>query len=420
MLDYKSFTKNELIKEKEKLIKICKEKASKNLSLNISRGKLSKEQLNISNDMLNISSYMSKYNIDTRNYGEPFGLLELRELFSSITGIEAENIVIKGNSTLNAIYDTISDLFLFGDGHNIPWKNIKKISFLCPVPGYDRHFSILEKFGINMINIETTNNGIDMDTVESLCLKDDSIKGIICVPKYSNPTGICYDDDTISRLARLKTKAKDFKIFLDNAYMFHYIYKNIDILNIYDELKKYGNENRLLYFFSTSKINFSGSGICMIGGSRSTMSYIKNNLNIKTIGYDKISQLKTAMFLKDKKNILSIMDKHKDILKEKFDICLNILKKHFDKSDILTYTKPLGGYFICVYTKKGIAKSTVKMCGDLGLIITKAGSTYPYGIDKNDSNIRLAPSFLNIDELKEAMDIFCVCVKLSYIKNIKI
>lgn len=390
-----------------------------NLDLNISRGKPSKIQLDISNDILSINEYMAKNNVDTRNYGEVFGLFETRELFKNLLGLD--DVIICGNSTLNNIYNLIANLFLFGSSSNVPWSKAKKIKFLCPVPAYDRHFAILEKFGIEIICIDIVKNGIDMEKVEKLLINDDTIKGIICVPLYQNPTGICFDDDTVRRIANIKAKAKDFKIFWDNAYIFHHLYKEISLLNIFEACENESLKNRIIYFFSTSKITFAGSGISIISSGQEALKEIKDAMQIQTIGYDKINQLKTTLFLKDKQNLKKIMEKHANILRPKFELVLKILDENF-KDDIILYNRPLGGYFICVYTKYKIANEIVEKCKEVGLIITEAKSTYPKGKNLNN-NIRIAPSFLNIEDLALATEIFCLCVKIvnqNYLSNINI
>lgn len=391
-----------------------------NINLDMSRGKPSEKQLNLSNEILNIDiNYKTKENLDARNYGCLDGLLECKELFAEILDLKKENILIGSNSTLNMIYDMITRFYIWGTDGQKPWKDLDKIKFICICPGYDRHFDILEKFGIDMIPIQIEKDGINVKKIEELCLKDELIKGIICVPLYSNPTGTCYNDETVINLAKMKTKAKDFKIFWDNAYAIHYVYKKVNCLNILEESKKYGNENRILYFFSTSKIIFAGSGVSILASGEKMLAQIKKHLAIQTIGYDKINQLKTVAFLKNKQNTLSLMDKHAEILKQKFDIVLQKLNQNFKNTDFLKWDIPLGGYFISVYTKNGCAKKVVDMCKKVGLILTEAGSTYPKKYDEKDSNIRIAPSFPNKKELEKAMDIFCLCVKIVSLENYK-
>ncbi|WP_291953388.1 aminotransferase class I/II-fold pyridoxal phosphate-dependent enzyme [Campylobacter sp.] len=402
----------------EELYKQYEKYLGENLQINMARGKPSNAQLSLSNDLLNIKiNYHTKENFDARNYGCLDGLLECKELFSEILDIKKENIIIGGNSTLNMIYDIISRFYIWGTNGQKPWGKCEKIKFICPCPGYDRHFDILEKFGIEMIPIELEKNGLNMEEIENLCINDDDIKGIICVPLYSNPTGTCYNDETILRLAKMQTKAKDFKIFWDNAYAIHYIYEKIQCLNLLKESEKFGNENRVLYFFSTSKITFAGGGVAILASGKEMIEETKKHMSVQTIGYDKINQLKTVAFLKNKENTLKLMDKHADILKEKFDIVLNKLNENFENGKMLKWEKPLGGYFVSVDTEKGCAKRVVKMCKNLGITLTDAGSTYPKKIDLKDTNIRIAPSFPEKEELEKAMDIFCLCVKIVSIEN---
>lgn len=415
MKDFSILSKDELLKYREELQKQYDSYLIEKLDLNMSRGKPCKEQLDLSNNMLNINDYISSDNIDLRNYGILDGIKEAKEFFASLLDIDKNNIIIGGNSTLNMIYDAISRLYMFGYMGSTPWCRLEKVKFLCPVPGYDRHFDILEKFGFEMINIPITKDGINMDMVEDLCKNDENIKGIICVPLYSNPTGTCYSKETVDRLAKMQTKAKDFKIFWDNAYAIHYIYEKIELYNIFEACKKYNTENRIMYFFSTSKINFPGGGVSLLAGSDNTIKDTLSHLSIQTIGYDKINQLRTVKFLKDKENTLKFMDKHANILRPKFDIVLNTLEENFNNNPILKWQKPKGGYFVSVDTLEGLAKKVVAMCKELGVVLTDAGSTYPKKQDPKDSNIRLAPSFPDIEELKKAMDIFCLCVKIATI-----
>mgnify|MGYP001624305722 CR=1 FL=1 len=415
MKNFYNLTKKELLQEKEKLQKQYNNYLKQNLNLDMSRGKPCKEQLDLSNDMLNINDYISNDNIDLRNYGILDGIKEAKQFFGNLLDINENNIIIGGNSTLNMIYDEIARLYMFGYMDNTPWCNLEKVKFLCPVPGYDRHFDILEKFGFEMINIPVTENDINMDIVEDLCKNDESIKGIICVPLYSNPTGTCYSKETVERLAKMKTKAKDFKIFWDNAYAIHYIYEKVELYNIFEACEKYNTQDRILYFFSTSKINFPGGGVSLLAGSDNTIKDTLKHLSKQTIGYDKINQLRTVKFLKNKENTLKFMDKHANILKSKFDIVLNTLEENFSNNPILKWEKPKGGYFVAVDTLEGLAKKVVVMCKELGVTLTDAGSTYPKKQDPKNSNIRIAPSFPSLEELQEAINIFCLCVKIATI-----
>lgn len=418
-MDIKSLSLEEIKVLTQQLYEKYEMYLSQNLQLNMARGKPSSEQLDISNEILNIKiDYNTKDNIDARNYGVLDGISECKEIFSELLDINKDNIIVGGNSTLNMIYDAITRFYIWGTNGQIPWGKCEKVKFICPCPGYDRHFDILEKFQFEMIPVALKDDGPDMNEIEKLVFEDENIKGIICVPLYSNPTGTCYSNETISRLAKMQTKAKDFKIFWDNAYALHYIYKKISILNILDECEKYGNEDRVLYFFSTSKINFPGAGVSILAGSKKTIEETKKHMSIQTIGYDKINQLRTVAFLKNKQNTLNLMGKHANILRPKFDIVFEILNENFKNGEMLKWDKALGGYFISVYTEKGCAKDVVKMCMEAGVILTPAGSTYPYKNDLNDCNIRIAPSFPNEKELKIAMEIFCLCVKIVSLNKI--
>lgn len=417
-MNLKSLSKKDLENLKIKLEAEYQKYLEQNLNLDMSRGKPCKAQLDLSNQLLESINYISQENIDTRNYGVLDGISECKNLFSEILDIPANNIIIGGNSTLNMIYDCITRLFIWGSKGNLPWIKHKNIKILCPCPGYDRHFNILEKFNFEMIPINITENGIDIEKVEKLSKEDESIKGIICVPLYSNPTGVCYSDETVSRLAKMETKASDFKIFWDNAYAIHHIYENKSLLNIFTECLKYKTEDRLLYFFSTSKVTFAGAGISILAGSENTITETKNHLNIQTIGYDKINQLRTVNFLKNKENTLLHMKKHSEILKPKFEIVLNSLFSNFSKTDVIKWSKPLGGYFVSIYTMKNCASKIINLCKNAGLILTKAGSTYPKNQDISDNNIRIAPSYPYEDELEKAMHLFCICVKIVSIEKL--
>ena len=416
-MNYKEMTKKELLEELELVRQKYKEYLKCGLNLDMSRGKPSDEQLDLSNDILKIDTFKTKDGKDARNYGILDGIEEAKELFSDILDLPKENILIGGNSTLNMLYDCIARLYMFGDGENKPWHKYDKIKILCLVPGYDRHFDIMEEFGFEMININLTKDGFDIEKVRSLCKDDDSVKGIICVPVHSNPTGVCFSKKALENLASLETKAKDFKIFYDNAYAIHHIYENIEIDNIFKLCKKYDTLDRLLYFFSTSKITFAGGGISMLCGSDKTIEYTKRHLSKQTIGYDKIAQLKTVLFLKNKNNTIEHMKKHANILKPKFDIVFSKLEENFKDNAILSWENPKGGYFVSVNTEKNLAKEVVRLCKGCGLILTNAGSTYPYKKDENNSNIRIAPSYPPLDELQTAMDIFCICVRLATLEK---
>lgn len=413
-------SKDTLISMKAELENEYEAFKAKKINLDMSRGKPSSEQLNLSNGILNLKldTYITQEGIDARNYGILDGISETKNLFSQLLDIPAGNIVIGGNSSLNLIYDNFTRLYIFGSLGCTPWGKLDKVKILCPVPGYDRHFAICEEFGFEMVNIPMDENGPDMDMVERLVKEDESIKGIICVPLYSNPGGICYSDEVVERLARMETAAKDFKIFWDNAYAIHHVYKKVQLLNIFDACKQYNTQDRILYFFSTSKIIFPGSGVALVAASDNCIEEIKLHFGKQTIGYNKISQLRTYKFFKDAQGVLAHMDKLAEELKPKFDIVLDKLNSEFADSDMLTWTKPLGGYFIAVDTIEGCAKETVRLAKEAGLSLTDAGATYPYKNDPKDSNIRIAPSYPCCEDLKQAIEFFCVCVKLAAVNKV--
>ncbi len=393
-----------------------------NLKLNMARGKPSPEQLNLSLEMMDVlnssSDFNSRDNVDLRNYGICDGIPEMKEFISELSGIPSENFIIGGNSSLSMMFDTISYFMIKGAGGCSPWGSQEKVKFLCPSPGYDRHFAISEYFGMEMIVIPMTETGPDMDLVEKLVRDDEQIKGIWCVPKYSNPQGITYSDETVRRLANLKTAAKDFRIIWDNAYFIHDLSDNGDtLLNILNECKKAGTENLPIIFFSTSKITFPGAGVAFMACAGENLVALKKMYSIKTVGFDKLNQLRHLRFLKDKPTILNHMKKHRKILKPKFDLIIDILKREFLNNPIIKWKNPNGGYFISVETCSCCAKRVVELCKDAGVILTDAGATYPHKNDPNDSNIRLAPTYPDRNELKLAMELFCVCVKIAFIEK---
>lgn len=411
---------DELLKAQQELTAEYDRLKSCNLSLDMSRGKPAAAQLDLSNGILTLQldSYINCEGNDVRNYGILTGIKECRHLFAELLGIKEDNIIIGGNSSLNLIYDAIARYFMFGKLGSTPWSKLDKVKVLCPVPGYDRHFAICEEFGFEMINIPMDNNGPDMDMVEKLVKEDDSIKLMLCVPLYSNPSGICYSDEVCERLAKMETAAEDFTIIWDNAYGIHHVYSETKLANIFDLAAKYGNEDRILYFFSTSKITFPGSGVALIASGDKAIAEIKRRFGIMTIGYNKINQLRTYSFFKSPEGMMEHMKKLGAMLKEKFDIVLNKLDEEFDDNDLLTWTKPGGGYFISVNTLPGCAKETVRLAKECGLILTDAGATYPYKKDPEDSNIRIAPSYPTVEELEKAIEVFCICVKLAAVNKL--
>lgn len=387
------------------------------LCLNMARGNPCKEQLELSVDMLSLfndGNFVSENGIDVRNYGMLDGIPEAKELFSDMIGVDDDEVIIFGNSSLNAMFWAVQTAYNKGILGCTPWAQYEKIKFLCPVPGYDRHFKVTEFFGIEMINIPMTKNGPDMDIIEKLVAEDDSIKGIWCVPQYSNPDGISYSDETVRRFANLHPAAKDFRIFWDNAYCIHHLTDNpVMILNILDEAKKAGNEDIVYIFGSTSKITFPGAGVAVMGASKKNVEELKKYLGISIISYDKMNQLRHVKFFGSFKNMCEHMKKHKAIIAPKFKLVCRILEQHIAPLGIGSWTNPEGGYFISFNSMKGCAKRIVKLCSEAGVTLTGAGATFPYGIDPDDRNIRLAPTYPPMEDLEKAMELFVICVKLA-------
>ncbi len=413
-------SKSELIELQQGLLNEYNKIKANKIQLDMSRGKPSPEQLNLSNGILSLSidNYIDTDGNDVRNYGVMDGIRECRELFSKLLNIPQNNIIIGGNSSLNLIYDAFTRLYIFGSLGSTPWGKLDKVKILCPVPGYDRHFAICEELGFEMINIPMTDKGPDMNMIEEMVAKDASIKAILCVPLYSNPDGICYSDETVERLAKMPTAAEDFKIFWDDAYAIHHVYEEIKQLNIFEACKKYGTDDRILYFFSTSKVTFPGSGVALIASGDRYITDIRSHFSKQTIGYNKVNQLRTYCFFRTPEGIREHMRKLGNMLKEKFDIVLSTLDREFKDTDLLSWHKPMGGYFISVYTMEGCAKETVRLAKEAGLTLTNAGASYPYGKDPHDSNIRIAPSYPSCEDLKTAMEIFCICVKLAAVNKL--
>ena len=424
MVPYRELSKEELLELKSRLEAKYQEFQSKNLKLDMSRGKPSIEQLDLTMEMMDVlnshSDLTSEDGLDCRNYGGLDGIPEAKRLMQEIMEVGDEEIIIYGNASLNIMYDTISRSMTHGVMGSTPWCKLDKVKFLCPAPGYDRHFAICEFFGIEMITVPMTPDGPDMDIVEKLVSEDEAIKGIWCVPKYSNPQGYVYSDETVIRFANLKPAAKDFRIFWDNAYCVHHLYFDdpVEILNIVGECKKAGNPDMVYKFASTSKISFSGAGIAALVASKANIDDIKKQLAIQTIGYDKINQLRHARFFKNKAGVLEHMKKHAAIMRPKFEAVLNVLETELGGLEIGEWTKPKGGYFISFDSMEGCAKTIVAMMKDAGVVMTSAGATFPYGKDPKDSNIRIAPSFPPLEELELAAQIFTVCVKLASVNKL--
>lgn len=419
MSGYKEMSKEQLLHEKDLLEQKFKEVQERNLKLDMSRGKPSAAQLNLSNGLMDVlngdSDMMSEAGVDCRNYGLMDGIPEARKLLADMSEVPEKNILIYGNSSLNVMFDTVARAVCMGVCGHTPWGRLDKpVKFLCPVPGYDRHFGITEFFGIEMINVPLLETGPDMDMVEKLVAEDDSIKGIWCVPKYANPTGISYSDETVRRFARLKPAAKDFRIFWDNAYVVHHLYEDnqAQILNILDECEKAGNPDIVFQFCSTSKVSFPGAGIAAISASAANIADIKKKLTIQTIGHDKINQLRHVKFFKDQKGIQEHMMKQAAIIRPKFEMVEEMLTEEIASRGIGTWMHPLGGYFISFEALEGCAKKIVEKCKEAGVVLTGAGSPYPYKKDPKDSVIRIAPTYPSMDELKEAAKVFTVVVRL--------
>ena len=386
------------------------------LDISMARGKPCPEQIDLSMPMLDIinsESDLYGYGGDYRNYGLLDGIIECKKMFSCITGLKLGNIIVCGNSSLNIMAALLDKSMIHGVNGGIPFSKQAHIKWLCPVPGYDRHFTICEALGIEMINIPMDDNGPDMDLVEQY-IKNPEVKGIWCVPKYSNPTGITYSDEVVRRFARLKPAAKDFRIYWDEAYIAQSTFDGgyEPLLNIYDECVKNNNEDIVYIFTSTSKMTFPGSGVAMLGASPNNIEDIEKVLKYQTIGFDKLNQYRHALFFKDEKTIREHMNKHAAILKPKFDLVLSIFEKEI--KDIARWDKPKGGYFISLYVKK--ASEVVKYCKEAGVTLTDVGSAYPYHKDPNNEHIRICPSYPSLEELKTASEVICLAVKLAYNK----
>lgn len=418
MTAYKNRSKEELLREKSLLEAQYRDFQGKGLKLDMSRGKPSAAQLDLSMGMMDVldcfTDLKCEAGIDCRNYGVMDGIPEAKRLLGELIEVPAENIIIYGNSSLNVMFDVVSHAYTHGVMGMTPWCKLDKVKFLCPVPGYDRHFSITEYFGIEMINVPMTPDGPDMDMVEALVSEDEVIKGIWCVPKYSNPQGYTYSDETVRRFAALKPAAKDFRIFWDNAYNVHHLYGEPQdvILELLAECEKAGNPDMVYKFSSTSKISFPGSGVAAISASKANLDDLRTQLTIQTIGHDKLNQLRHVRYFKNIRGIEKQMEKHADIMRPKFEAVLDILERELGGLEVGTWTKPHGGYFISFDAMEGCAKAIVAKAKDAGVVMTGAGATYPYKKDPHDSNIRIAPSFPPIDELIQATELFVLCVKL--------
>lgn len=423
MKAYKDMSNDELLTVKAALEEEYKTLEAKSLNLNMARGKPGFSQLALSMPMLDVinsnSDMKTVLGNDTRNYGDLDGIGECRHLMADMMSVKKDNVIVCGNSSLNIMYDTIASSMTHGVNGSTPWCKLDKVKFLCPVPGYDRHFRITEFFGIEMINIPLYDDGPDMDMVEKYVNTDAAVKGIWCVPKYSNPTGISYSDEVVRRFANLKPAAEDFRIYWDNAYCIHHLYEDThdEILNILDLCEEAGNPNMVYIFASTSKISFPGSGISAIASSLENVKSIMSRMSIQTIGHDKINQLRHSRFFKDINGLQEHMKLHAELLRPKFEAVLNTLEKELGGLEIGSWIKPRGGYFISFDSLPGCAKNIVAKCKDLGVVLTGAGATFPYGKDPNDSNIRIAPTFPTPEEMQQAAEVFVLCVKLVSVEK---
>lgn len=424
MKAYSELSREELLELKAELSKQYEEKAKLGLKLDMSRGKPSATQLNVSMDMLDVFNSQSDIRAmdgtDCRNYGVMDGIPEAKELMAQMMGTSAENIIMYGNASLTIMYDSVSRSYTHGVGGNTPWCKLDKVKWLCPVPGYDRHFAITERFGIEMINIPMTEDGPDMDMVEQYVNNDESVKGIWCVPKYSNPQGFSYSDETVRRFANLKPAAADFRIYWDNAYVIHHLYDDnqAEILDILSECAKAGNPDMVYEFASTSKVSFPGSGISALATSANNIAEIKKQMTIQTISHDKVNQLRHVRYFKNLDGLKEHMKKHADFMRPKFEATLKVLDSELAGLGIGTWVKPYGGYFISFDAMEGCAKKIVEKCKNAGVVLTSAGATFPYGKDPKDSNIRIAPSFPTPEEMEKATDLFVLCVKLVSVEKL--
>ena len=424
MKSYKELTREELEALKADLEKQYADAKAKGLKLDMSRGKPAKSQLDLANDMITVldsdTDYTCEDGIDCRNYGGLEGITEARRLMADVMGVPADQVIVCGNASLNIMYDTIIRSMALGVMGETPWCKLDKVKFLCPAPGYDRHFAITEHFGIEMIPVAMTENGPDMAVVEEYVNNDSAVKGIWCVPKYSNPQGISYSDETVKRFAALKPAAKDFRIFWDNAYCIHHLYDDVqdEILDIISECEKAGNPDIVYQFASTSKVSFAGGGISAIAASKANLDNIKKSMTIQTIGYDKVNQLRHVKYFKDLDGIKAHMRKHADMMRPKFEAVVSCLESELGGLEIGSWIKPRGGYFITFESMEGCAKAIVAKCKEAGVVLTNAGACFPYGNDPKDSVIRIAPSFPTPEEMAQATELFVLCVKLVSVEKL--
>ena len=422
MKQYQEMTREELRAEHGRLAQSYSRLQAKGLKLNMARGKPGADQLELSLPLLDVLNSKSDCHdasgLDCRNYGELLGIPEARKLFADYMGVTPEETIVVGSASLTFMYDCMARAMLLGVlGGEKPWGRYDKVKFLCPVPGYDRHFTICETLGIEMINIPLTEWGPDMDLIEKLAA-DETVKGIWCVPKYTNPLGGSYSDEAVRRLAALKPAARDFRIFWDNAYAVHYVYEDTPLLNILEECKKAGSPDMVYMFGSTSKITFPGAGVAFFAASRDNVDFIAKQLDAQAISWDKLNMLRHVRFFKDTAGIKAQMDKHAALLRPKFDAVLSTLEKEVGSTGAGSWVKPKGGYFVTYMAMPGCAKRIVQLCKEAGVILTGAGATHPYHKDPEDSYIRIAPSFPSTAELTQAMEVFCPAARLAAVEKL--
>ena len=424
MKKYQEMTREELLQEKTALEAEFAKIKEMGLNLDMSRGKPGSDQLDLAMPMLDVLTSKevieSENGMDLRNYGIVDGIPEAKKLVADMVGVKPEQVIVYGNSSLNIMYDQVARAEMFGICGNTPWSKLEKVKFLCPVPGYDRHFAITEDFGIEMINIPMTADGPDMDMVEQYVNNDEAVKGIWCIPKYSNPEGVVYSDETVKRFAALKPAAKDFRIFWDNAYAVHHLYEDqqAEILNILELCEQAGNPDMVFEFCSTSKVRFPGAGIAAIATSEANIADIKKRLTIQTIGHDKINQLRHVKYFKDMNGVKEHMMKHAAIIRPKFEMLDQLLTREVAARGIGSWVKPLGGYFISFNALEGCAKEIVAKCKEAGVTMTGAGSPFPYKKDPKDSVIRIAPTYPSVEELEKAAEVFIIVTRLVSVSKL--
>lgn len=424
MKKYQELNREELLSLKAQLSKEYEEAKKKGLKLDMSRGKPAVAQLDMAMDFMDVinsgSDMKTEDGVEVRNYGVVDGIKEARKLMGDIMGVPADNVIVCGNGSLAIMYDMVSRSMTHGVGGCTPWCRLEKVKFLCPVPGYDRHFSITQHFGIEMINVPMTPQGPDMDLVEKLVAQDEAVKGIWCVPKYSNPQGYTYSQETAERFAALKPAAKDFRIFWDNAYVMHHLYEDRQdtLPEILSLCERAGNPDMVYEFCSTSKIIFAGAGLGAVASSKANLDEIRKTMTVQTIGYDKINQLRHVRYFKDVEGVARHMKKHAVLMREKFDGVLAVLDRELSGLGIGEWTRPNGGYFISFEAMDGCARAIVEKCREAGVTLTGAGAAFPYKKDPKDSNIRIAPTFPAKEELDQATDIFVLCVKLCSVEKL--